>query len=175
MPAREQVNSGGQIAARFEPSLFHVPMLPRARARTFLPCPLTVSDCVSGQRITPFILWMALMALDPIPFDLVGATQPQKFLPEIPIQYGLFLGIDPVASDPTGDPNGHPLHNIVRIGDDPDVAGPFQPFQCLDHGPHFHPVVGGVGVAPRDLLCLSTISQNRPVPSGAGIAATGAV
>lgn len=115
------------------------------------------------------------MALDPFPFDVVGTTQPQKLLPEIPIQYGFLLGINPVASDPTRDPNSHPLYNIVGIGDDPDVAGPFQLFQCLDHGHHFHPVVGGVWVAPRDLLCLSTISQNRPVPSGAGIAATGAV
>lgn len=118
---------------------------------------------------------MTAMPLDPLPFNTVGAGSFLQTLPEILILHWLTLGVLPTFPDPTRQPFGDALLDILGIGVKCYTAGFFQGFQSADGGHQFHPVIGGETFAAGQFFFGRAVKQERTPPTRTGIAGTGAI
>ncbi len=73
------------------------------------------------------------------------------------------------------DPFGDPIEYIFAVSVQFDMARLAEGFERMYRGGKLHPVVGGVGIAARNLFFMLTITDYRAPTAGAGIALAGAI
>ena len=91
---------------------------------------------------------------DPAPVNFVARRADQfiKPLPEINIFYRLLGRCFPASGLPAIDPFRHAFQHILAVHMKRDMAGALQGGQRLDHGQHFHAVIGRVEFTTKKLL-----------------------
>ena len=120
------------------------------------------------------------MTLDPFPCHLVAGLRLVQPLPQFDILDRLLVSSAPAVLLPAVNPRGDTVLHIGAVGDDGDLAGPFQRLERVDRGQQFHAVVGGIGLAAvqfafLDDLAIAYRAHQRTPAAGAGVARTGAV
>ena len=116
------------------------------------------------------------MALDPVVMQGMDVRQLQKPVPQVGIEGGLFVGLDPAPLLPARGPAlGQSVDDILGIGPQLHNTGLFEQGQSRNDGGKLHAVVGGVGLTAGEFLAVGSIHQNGAPASGTGIAGTGAV
>jgi hypothetical protein len=114
------------------------------------------------------------VALDPDPFDLVLRGEAIEFAPQVLVLHRILAGGFPAAPLPAVDPFADALLHILRIGMHLRRHRLLQGAQGLDHGRHFHAVVGR-RLAAEQFPFGFALAQDRAPAARAGIAAAGAV
>jgi hypothetical protein len=118
---------------------------------------------------------MAVVALDPLPFDLVVEHSFYQIMPQILVANRLLAGIDPALAFPAFDPFCHAINDIAAVSVNSHSARFGQYLQCANHGGHFHAVVGRLRLAAAELFLMVSHAQNRAPASRAGIAFAGTI
>src|SRR5688500_9568487 len=98
---------------------------------------------VARQLVDPLVLRMAVVALDPLPGDLVRRRRLDQLVPQVLIADRLLAGADPAFTLPALDPFGHSVDDIAAVGMDCHLARLDQRLEAADHRGHLHAVVGG--------------------------------
>lgn len=135
----------------------------------------TVSNRLARKAIASLVVHVPIVPSNPTPFDFMGLAELQQQFPEIPVHHGFFLGVDPVAADPSRHPLGHSLDHIIGVCCDADPGRLAEQTQRLDDRPHFHSVVRGVTSTSRDFPGTATLFDDRAISAWSGISATGTV
>ena len=130
---------------------------------------------VAGQLVGPFILRVAVVALDPDPFDPVRARGIDQFNPLVGIGDGLLRRIAPAILLPAKDPLGDAIDHIAAVGVEMHPARLLERAEGVDYGGEFHAVVGRRLVAARHFLFMVSHAQDRAPAAGAGVALAGAI
>src|SRR5690606_28206956 len=129
----------------------------------------------TGELVRPLVLGVAGMALDPVPRHLVAAARLVQRLPQLGVLDRLPRGRLPAVPLPALDPARDAVLDVAGIGVEIDGARLLQRVQRLDRRHQLHAVVGGVGLAARQLLLHAVEAQDRAPAAGAGIAGAGPV
>src|SRR5262245_48595736 len=118
---------------------------------------------------------MAAMAFYPDPVDLVRRACRIQTLPQVDVLHWLLVGRAPAILLPAVDPFGDAFAQVVAVGVEPHLARPLQCLQPTDGGHQLHAVVGGGGLAARQLALAAAQSQNRGPAARARVSAAGAI
>jgi hypothetical protein len=137
-----------------------------------VPC---LFDAAPRQLVGALVLGMSGVALDPDPFDRVLRGQAVQFAPQVLVLHRLLARRLPAAPLPAVDPLADALLHVLRIGVHPRRHRALQGAQGLDHGGHFHAVVGSDLLAAEQFPFGIALAQDCAPAAGAGIAAAGAV
>src|SRR5690348_531929 len=135
-----------------------------------------LAESARGEAIGSFVLRVAVVALDPVPFDLVPADRQVQRLPEVGVLDRLLRRGQPAVALPAEDPLGDAVAYVHAVGVQADRHRPGQALQRLDRGGQLHPVVRGqAGVAAAQLLLVNAVAQQRAPAARSRVAAAGAV
>src|SRR3546814_80089 len=118
---------------------------------------------------------MAGMTFDPLPMNGVRAGGVEQGLPEVGVLDGLSVGGAPAIFLPAENPFGDAIADIDAVGEERDLARPFQRPQSFDGGHHLHAVVGGERFAARQFKFARALAKNDTPAAGAGIALAPAI
>ena len=131
---------------------------------------------VNCQLVAAVIFGVGGVSFDPVVVNLVLHGEHQQFFPEIRVQSGLFIGLDPALFPPAPCPAlFQGIDDIFGIGIQLYVAGLFQRLQAPDHGGKLHPVIGGVCFAAGELFFVTVIFQDGAPAPGTGVAGASTV
>lgn len=136
---------------------------------------LNFFDFRSGQSVAALIFRVTGVPFEPLPLDEVRLARGIEIAPEVGIFYGLTVGGHPPAHAPGVNPLGDALAQVLRVGEDNDLAGFFEGAQGENGGAQFHAVVGGGGLASRDGALVRAIAQNRRPTAWAGVSEASAI
>src|SRR5688500_2106949 len=128
-----------------------------------------------GELVGPLVFRVPGMALHPVPLDCMRFGELVETPPQVDVLHGFTLGGEPAAPLPAMDPLRDALLHVLRVGVQAHPARALERLERADHRRELHAVVGGVGLAPPQLLFRAARAQQHAPAAGAGIAAAGAV
>src|SRR5471030_1649954 len=129
----------------------------------------------SGETVGAFIEFVAGVALDPAPVDLVAQPRLIQPPPEVLVLDRALAHGAPAARLPKGQPLGDAALHVLAVRVQLDLARTFERVQRLDRGGELHAVVGGGALAAPDFPLVRAEHQHGAPAARSRIPATGAV
>ena len=108
------------------------PVSPEDRSATEAHLVQTFAAVFARQHIDAFVVRVAVMALDPLPFDPVPAGGGMQALPQVAVLHRIAARRPPAAAHPARHPFGDALAHVLRIDVQRHPATFRQHFQCGD-------------------------------------------
>lgn len=115
--------------------------------------PLFVRGCAC-ERIDSIVFDMPAVAFYPMPFDLVGSSRIDQFLPELCIFDGFLVRRAPAVLLPVVHPAGYSITHIGAVRMKLHSARALQRFEAFDRREQFHSIVGGQRFTSGQLALL---------------------
>ena len=140
--------------------------------------PLLTGYGLAGQSVTPFVLRVPCVPLDPMEGDSMTADQSIELVPEVLIlhrQETLSTLSLPVVLLPGGKPFGHSPLQIRGVGEQIHNGWFLQYLERFNRRGKFHPVVGCLAFATRDFLAMRATDENCSPAPRSRVPAAGAI
>lgn len=136
---------------------------------------LEFGDFAASQTIAAFVVGVAGVAFDPFPSDAMLRDHFVQAFPQIHILDRLTGSGEPIFALPAADPLGDTVLEILRIGEDANLAAFRERGERFDGRAHFHAVVGGREFAAGNFVDARAATHHRAPAAEAGIAFATAV
>lgn len=136
-----------------------------------------LNDALIGKRVGALVTRVTCVPLDPAPSDFVpaGLHEGIHLLPQIGIFDGRLGGSAPAPSFPPVDPFGNALAHVLAVQVQIHLTGALERLQGLDHGHHFHAVIGRLSLTTKQFFFDTSRFEQHAPSAGSGVALTGAI
>src|SRR5512145_796666 len=122
-----------------------------------------------GELVRPLVLRMPGVAAHPAPFYVVLRRELVEAPPQVLVLYRLFVRSAPAATLPVADPGRDALHDVKRIGVEPDAAAALQRLQRADRRHKLHAIVGRRRLAAPKLFLSAVVTQQHAPAARPGV------